>query len=251
MSGRPWEDYEDEYLRKYYGTPDETMAWMECNLERSRSSIYARASILGLTQGRAFASDDQIREAIADKHPAGWSDNEIAMGLGKQLGCQVNRHRVGVIRRSMDLPTNNGSAHQRKRVAKKTAEQLRAAGLSSIGHLRVQAFNKWKRELGWPEHLTLRAVQALELFYERGPMTRMQLCAAMGIDKKARLKRTEPVSNAKGGTVLAELQRAGLVMRLAKQVKSGRDKRGGVRRVDLYLLCPGVKPDEQKRNQIG
>jgi hypothetical protein len=249
VSRRRWQAFEDVYLRRYYRKLP--MATLVSDLQRSRSAIYQRAKALGVVADRQCATEEQIRQALRTHHPAGWSDTEIAKALAEQLGWPVNRHRVGVVRRRMGLPTNRGSEHQRKRVAVKTAHQLRAAGLQSIGQLRVEAFNKWKRELGWPETLTIRAVQAVELFYERGPMTRLQLCAAMGIDKKARLKRTEPISNAKGGTVLAELQRAGLVMRLAKQVKSGRDRRGGVRKVDLYLLCPGVEPNDQRRTEIG
>ncbi|MEO1527593.1 MAG: hypothetical protein AAFX06_19360 [Planctomycetota bacterium] len=245
---RPWEDVEDEFLRRYYRSDEIDIGTIECDLERSRSSIYQRAKRLGLVQTRKCASDTEILDAIEQRHPDGWSDSEIASELGRRLGCRVNRHRVGRIRQRLGLPTNRDSEHYRKRVAAKTRDQLTAAGLPSLGQLRVERFNEWKRSLGWPTSLTVRAVQALELFYQHGPMTRLQLCSLMGIDEEtARQARTEPKSNAKGGTVLAELQRASFLTRLPKQVRRGRDRRGGVKTVDLYLLKPGVEPNHEQR----
>ncbi|MEO1619142.1 MAG: hypothetical protein AAFV88_25045 [Planctomycetota bacterium] len=252
MSRRPWSEDEDELITHCYKTPEYPVGVLANVMQRSRSSVYQRAKTLGLTDAQVYVPDDVVRQAIEDKHPLGWSDAEIARHVAEQHGCGVDRHRLGKMRRTMGLSSNNHSEHQRKRIAAKTTEQLKAAGLPSIGHLRKSAFDKWKRELGWPESLTLRAVQALELLWERGPMTRLGLCEAMGIDREhAIANRTEPKSNAKGGTALAELQRAGLVMRLPKQVKSGTDRRGGVRRVDLYLLSPGVEPNGQRIKASG
>ncbi|MEL6111035.1 MAG: hypothetical protein AAFU85_33930 [Planctomycetota bacterium] len=245
---RAWEAVEDEFLRRYYRSDEIGIDTIECDLERSRSSIYQRAKYLGLVQARKCASDAQIIGAIQLRHPEGWSDNEIAAELGARLGCAVNRHRVGRIRQELGLPTNRNSEHSRKRVAAKTREQLLAAGEPSLGQLRVSRFNAWKQSLGWPTSLTVRAVQALELFYQHGVMTRLQLCSLMGIDEEtARRVRTEPKSNAKGGTVLAELKRASLVTRLPKQVRRGRDRRGGWKTVDLYLLKSGVEPNHEQR----
>ena len=248
MSRRAWEEVEDEFLRRYYRSDEVDISTIECDLERSRSSIYQRAKYLGLVQQRKCASDCQIEDAIAEHHPKGWSDSEIASELGERLGCRVDRHRVGRIRKTLNLASNRDSEHQRQRVAAKTRAQLDALGLPNLAQLRVAKFNQWKSSLGWPATLTVRAVQALELFYQHGPMTRLQLCCLMGIDEEtARVVRTEPKSNAKGGTVLAELQRAGLVSRLPKQVRRGRDRRGGKRTVDLYLLKPGVEPNHGQR----
>ncbi|MEM0926160.1 MAG: hypothetical protein AAGJ83_09005 [Planctomycetota bacterium] len=245
--GRFDED-EDELLIHCYGTKEYPVAVLSDVMERSVSSIYQRAARLGLTQKRGCVEDATAEAAIQEKHALGWTDSEIARHLSAEHGCGVDRHRIGALRSGLGLGTNAFSDHRRRQVAERTKQQLQRAGLPSIGHLRVQAYNKWKRNLGWPESLTVRAVQALELFWRKGPMTRLQLCESMGIDRDHAIKvRTEPKSNAKGGTVLAELQRADLVMRLPKQVKAGTDRRGGVRRVDFYLLCPGVEPNEKTR----
>lgn len=243
MNGRPWTPDEDAILVADNGKT--TAAELATRLDRGVSAVSGRRFTLGLTRRRAFASDDQIAAALLVLHPIGWSDAEIAERLSSRLGVAVNRHRVGRIRGGLGLPTNRRSEHQRQRVAAKTREQLQAAGVESLADVRRKHWDDWKRSLGWPAELTIRAVQALEMFYRFGPMTRVQLCHSMGISPK---KRTEPTSNAKGGTVLAELQRAGLVMRLPKQVQRGTDRRGGVRRVDLYTLEPGVTPDGNARN---
>lgn len=247
MSGRPFSDHEVQYIRDHYHV-DQTAVEIAAALNRQVCSVYRKASKLGLQKPMRVVSDITIHAAINRWHPLGWSDAEISEWLCKEFACGVDRHRVGVIRRTvLKLPNNSLSEHRRQRVAEKTREQIAIAGLNSLADIRLQRWNKWKRELGWPEHLTIRAVQSLEMFYRHGPMTRLQLCAALGINKKKRLKRTEPTSNAKGGTVLAELMRAGLLLRLKKAVRIGRDRRGGNRMVDFYMLNPGVMPNGETR----
>lgn len=248
MKRRAWLPEEDEFLREYYRREGADV--VAAVLQRSIKSVYARVHLLGLGTPLDPLKDSQIVDALRRFHPLGWSDNEIKHWLENAIGKRVDRHRIGGIRKKLGLPSNQFSDHRRQRVADKTRQQLAAAGLQSIGFLRVRRFNEWKRSLGWPENLTVRAVQSLEMFYRKGPMTRLQLCAALGIDKKNRLERTEPKSNAKGGTVLAELHRAGLILRLRKSVPSGRDRRGGVRTVDLYMLSPGVLPDVETRKVV-
>ena len=248
MNRRPWEDYEDEYLRRYYKR-GESMEAIRSNLDRTAASIYRRVRLLGIQEPISFLSDAELIEEIKRRHPEGWTDPEICDELKSRTGVSVNRHRVGRLRKRLGLTSNALSPRQRARTSAKTREQVAKAGVSTLAELRLKRWQKWKRDLGWPEELTVRAVQAAELFYRRGPMTRLQLCAAMGIDPVKSLQRIQPTSNAKGGTVLAELQRAGLVMRLPKQVPSGRMRNGIVNKVSLYLLCPGVIPNGRKAEQ--
>jgi hypothetical protein len=226
-------------------------AWCAERLARTTTSVYQRALRLGLTQRLAFATDQQIADAIREWHPVGWGDKEISIALGDRIGCKVNRHRVGVIRRSLGLASNALSDHRRQKVAARTQQQLDAAGVESLAELRGKVWDAWKQKHGWPTTLTARAVQAAEIMFRRGPMTRVELCVAMGIDPKAR---TAPKSNAKGGTVLAELQRHGLVSRLRKAMKvpasmrvhaeppPGQTRNNQSKYLDLYFL-DGVKDD--------
>lgn len=245
MKRRAWLPEEDEFLRRYFRCEGADV--VAAVLQRTRSSVYGRVTKLGLATQVKFLTDQQITDAIVRFHPEGWSDTEIKNWLDAHWGLRTFRKRIGRIRKRLGLPSNAWSQHRIDATRVRTREQLEAAGFDSLSQLRRERFNQWKRSLGWPEHLSVRAVQSLEMFYRKGPMTRLQLCAALGIDKKRRLKRTEPTSSAKGGTVLAELHRAGLILRLPKSVPSGRDRRGGVRTVDLYMLSPGVLPDDETR----
>ncbi len=247
MQRRSWKTYEDEYIRRYYGSDDEPVTVIASNLERPINQVYARARKLGLSQTLVCVSDEQIGECLRECHPLGWTDSEVKAEIERRHGIAVDRHRVGIIRRRLGLGSNALSGHRCGQVRQRTADQLQRAGLTSMAQLRVHRWNAEKEKLGWPQELTIRAVQAAELFWRRGPMTRMQLCHAMGYSEKRARVRTEPKSNAKGGTVLAELMRAGLLMRLKKSVPSGQGRGGRKRYVDLYLLNPGVQPNGRQQ----
>jgi hypothetical protein len=255
-----WSDASDAMLRSHYRKHG--AQWCAEQLGRSRLSIYQRAAKLGLCEHPKFTSDDELVAVIHELHPLGYTDAEIKQAASERYACKVDRHRVGILRRRLGLPNNAFSSRRRSSVAERTREQLDKAGLSSLGELRKQAFDQWKRDLGWPEGLTVRAVQALELFYRHGQLTRIQLCHLMGVSSK---KRTAPTSNAPGGTVLGELAQAGLIGRLRKAVAIGGDvqvhqqpcvnsqrrKRANqTKYIDLYFINPGVKPNEETREHV-
>ncbi len=253
-----WTDEELEFLRQNYRTL--SGAELSRRLDRSKSSIYQAANKLGLVETMIFVPTAAIESKIKEFHPQGFTDTEIAKILADEHGCGVDRHRVTSIRHSLGLSHNAYSTHRRNQVRKKTREQLEKADLPTLAAVRVARFNQWKRDLGWPESLTIRAVQAIEMFYQHGPLTRVQLCALMGVSSK---KRTAPTSNAKGGTVLAELAAAGLISRAAKSVQvpfnlklhddpcrsrertSTRNIR--TKSISLYFLNPGVEPSEHRK----
>lgn len=252
-----WSDVEDALLIDNYQVRGSR--WLAEQLDRTRLSIYQRAAKLGLTDRQNFAGDDELRALIRELHPNGFTDAEVKQVASVRFGCNVDRHRVGILRKSLGLAANNLSTRTRQRTAAKTREQLAKAGLKSMAELRVEKFNEWKRDLGWPEELTVRAVQALELFWRHGQLTRFQLCSLMGVSSR---KRTAPTSNAPGGTVLGELARAGLIARLKKAVavkgdlalhqepcanSRNRKRANETKYIDLYFLNPGVKPNGETR----
>lgn len=256
MSGRPWTDIERQRIRTEYGTRPATDLARE--LGRPLSSVYQMANKLGRVQRRNCASDQQIIDALRELNPQGYSDTEIMGILEERLDLGVDRHRVGDLRRKIGLPMNKVTDRLRERVRQNTRKQLAKAGKATLAQVRVDRWNEWKRELGWPEELTVRAVHALEMFRQHGPLTRVQLCQLMGVSPIAR---TAPKSNAPGGTVLAELQRAGLISRVRKGIKipfdtkihdqpcsrqrtSDRDIR--FKHLDVYMLNPGVEPNGRK-----
>lgn len=241
MNGKPILERDKAFVRKHYRNMH--VDAIAAKLGRSRQSVYLIASKIGLTVSTTWATDDQIEDAIREWYPKGHSDREIADAMAASLGVRVNRHRVGVIRRRMGLlETNALSEHRRQQVSKKTREQLAKAGEPSLAQLRLTKWKQFKADLGWPDHLSIRAVQALEYFYHYQMLTRLGLCNLMGVESK---KRTAPISNGPGGTVLAELQHYGFISRLAKgkRLPSGKY-------VDLYVLNAGVAPSGTRKHPI-
>jgi hypothetical protein len=218
--------------------------WCAAKLGRTVSSVYYLACKLDLQLHRKWLTDAQIRSAIRKLHPKGYSDSEIVAWLVETYQTVTDRHRIMRIRNELGLPINRFSFRQRQRVASKTREQLQKIGFDTLAQYRIEQWNSWKRDLGWPESLTVRAVQALEVFWQLGPavpMTRLQLCQLMGISNPTR---TCPKSNAKGGTVLAELVRAGFLVCHYRGVQ-GR----GSKCCNFYYLKHGVKPSGSRKQQ--
>lgn len=258
MPRKMWSAEDDQFLVQFYRERGAT--WCAGLANCSKLSVYQRAHHLGLCRKHNHASDDQIERAIRSMHPRGLTDAEIARAIATENNSGVDRHRVGVIRKRMGLDSNTLSDHTRQRVAVKTREQLAKAGLNSLSDVRTERFNQWKRGLGWPDSLTVRAVQALEMFFQHGPLTRVQLCDLLGVSSR---KRTAPTSNAKGGTVLAELAAAGLISRVRKglqvphnailhqEAKPSRPRTSSriikTKWIDLYFLNPGVEPNNGRK----
>lgn len=255
-SRRRWTQSEQDILIAFYRSRG--ALWCAKRLSRTLSQVYQAADRLGMMQRRRCATDQQITDAVKRYHPAGYCDPEIARIVADELGVAANRHRVGAIRRRLHLPCNRDSERCRAAVAAKTQEQLQRSGHKSLAELKTTIVNNWKRNRGWPEHLSLRAVQAAELFYRHGQLTRVQLCELMGVPNNSR---TAPKSNSPHGTVLAELEAAGLITRLPKAIPVpgdlrlhtepvGRSNRvNKTKYIDLYFLNAGVEPNHGKRTE--
>lgn len=227
MARTRWTAEQDALLRAKYKTVPSRVLAQELGLKKG--AVYARAQRLGITEQNARrVSREEIKTRVLELYPLGWSDREIADLL------QVDRHRVGEVRIGMGLSSNALSRRQRDRVASATRKQLQATGFESLSKYRLAIWEAWKTSLGWPAGLSLRAVQALEVFYRlQIPLTRVQLCHAMGVSSA---KKTAPISNKKGGTVLAELAAAGFIGRLPKAFENKA----------LYFMNPGVKPSDSR-----
>jgi hypothetical protein len=252
MPGRPWTSDECDFIRAHYRN-DMTAKQIAAAIDRSERAVYMQVYLMGLHATRDVLSDEQVLGFLKRLHPLGYSDSEILKLMSKETGYSVDNHRIGKLRRSLGFASNKHSDRQRQKTRENTAKQLADAGLSSIGCLRAEAFKRWVRELGWPDTLTVRAAQAAELFYRRGPMTRLQLCEAMGMKERGLRDRCEPASRAKGGTVMAELMNAGLLMCLKRAVANGVSVNGRPSRVHLYLLNPGVRPSvrtQERSDQV-
>lgn len=222
-----WTPDEDDVVRSRYG--QEPVASLADSLGRTVKAVYQRAESLGLT--RAYAGRlPGLEEFVAAKHAEGWSDAEVA----RERGCE--RHTVGDARVRLGLPPNAGakgchwSDRQRERVRRRTAEQLEVAGLSSLGALRSAVWAGRVAAAGWPADLPPRQAQILDMLHARGPMTRRELCDALGLPWRGTRKSLQNKKNSH----LAELIARGLVVCLGK-IERGKGKGCSTNRYALPL----------------
>lgn len=169
-SGRHvWTDEETAFLRRHYRKDP---AWIIGErLGLTEKQVYRKAQRIGLNVSQRIKRPGFV-EYFKRKHAEGWTDSEIARAK------RVDRHAVTAIRKRLNLPWNGLSQWRRDQVRQKTKEQLKKAGLSSLGALRAQVYRQRARQTGWPEDLRFRAVQILNLLWDRGPQTRKQIAAA-------------------------------------------------------------------------
>lgn len=211
---RTWNAAEDRLIRELYGkiiTRD-----LARKIGKTESGVYVAAKRLGLTRSvPRLEKRPGFVATLRARHAEGWSDAEIAELLSS------DRHDVGRLRRRLGLGVNTFSRHRRDRVRAKTEEQCRAAGVSSLGAIRAQVLAARSKAHGWPEGPRWRAVQILNALWERGPMTRQEIAAAVGMPWKGSKKSL--VSNDPEGCYLGHLLKLGLVMRLGNRAALGCD----------------------------
>lgn len=237
-----WTEREKQFVRDHHATM--TAGQIAAAIGRSKNQIHAAVQRLGLNR-RLCPHGAALKQYAIERHADGWSDQEIADGWSAQHPDRVplGRHTIGELRRRLGLASNRLHEHQRERVRRNTAEQLRKAGLPSIGHLRVEAFKKFARERGWPEGLGPREVQILDALWQHGPQTRRELAERIGAPWKGTRKTL--VGNKPGGSYLAILMRAGLVVKLPLRIYQGR--RGSS--YCVYSLPLSVAPNRVDQSQ--
>lgn len=118
-SSRPWSELEDaELIKRYEGEPAAAIAQA---LGRTPSAVYARAKLLGLSEGDPFWSeweDAQLRAGYAQGVPV------------KQLSQLIGRPLIGTSCRASLL----GLVHKNRPVGWSDAECQRALELAHEGH---------------------------------------------------------------------------------------------------------------------
>lgn len=232
MSGRPWTEYELDFVRNTYGRFSADEIGQE--IDRSQRAVYQAAFKLGvasrnLTKDARAKLNQQIRRRLAQ----GWSDAEIA------AEAKCSRRWIQDIRRAMGLPASGRNERYRRRVAENTRKQVQAAGVKSLADVRAESFRRFAAEQGWPRDLRPRHVQILNILHQHGPKTRRDLADLMGLDwhgSRASLKSCDSE-----GSYLAHLMARGLVVSLGKLAK-GKGK-GHSRCV--YTLPLHIRPQKQ------
>ena len=202
---RPWTAEEEELLRRdYRRRPGRELA---AELDRPLHQVRGKAKRMGLAVPQRIKAPG-FEAFLRARNAEGWSDSEIAAARG------ADRHGVTGMRRRLGLPSNATSNRVRAKIAAAAARQCRREGVASLGALRVEVFRRRARAAGWPEDLRPRAVQMLELLFDRGPQTRRQIAAAIGMPWKG--SRASLASNDPEGSYLAHLMARGLVICLGR-----------------------------------
>lgn len=233
MSRSKWTIAEDAFLRSWYGR--KSAKDLAVSLSRTSSSVYQRANKLGLIQKQDKREIRARKSIIKSLLKRGMSDSEVANRVG------MDRRALTEMRNRMGVPANGRNARYKKRVAKKTRDQCRKAGVASLAEIRVKRFCEFVEELGWPG-VSVRAAQIAEALYRLGPMTRKQICKVIGLPWRGSRK-TLSTSRVPGGSYMAELQRAGFVLRLESAITHA----GKGNHEDLYMIGLEVEPCKKHR----
>ncbi len=237
---RYWMSDEREYLKQHYGTvPAKQIA---AALHRGLAGVYMQARNMGLSDSRKGwtpAAD----AALTQLNRQGVSDTEIARQLG------FDRHHVTRRRQSWGLPDQSRGPQARAAVRKGVRRQLDRLGVPALNQLRVHSWRKQAAERGWPATIcgrtvNRRHVQILDLLWDRGPQTKIQIAEAIGARVFPTSRKTL-VSNDKGGSYLGALMRAGLVITLGRIVGGN----GQGRNVHLYALDPSIEKGQSDHGQ--
>lgn len=238
-------------VKGLYGKPGITCADIAQAIGRSMSGVCKKAKELGLVKKHDPRLKRRVIAAIREHHPKGWTDSKIANIVS------VSRWWISERRRELGLPSNALSQWRINQIRRKTRQQLKRAGLTSMSQLRLKVWRDRARECGWPEDLRKREVDILNLLWDRGPMTRREIAAAVGFN----MERVEeygqrcmlhdggpskafPISH---GSYLANLVARGLLISMKRAVRTGRQ--GG--NVNLYTLPLDIRRGEIKRRLAG
>lgn len=232
-----WTESERAVVRRLYRkVPIRVIA---TQLGRTLSQVHQQARRLGLTRTGKSPLSAEAKQRLAELVREGRCNRCIGRELDR------GRKEIRNWRRRLGLPelTARGMVDScltcKERTRAKTRQQIREAGVKSLADIRVLAFRKFARESGWPEDLRPRAVQILNALYARGPMTRQQIAAAVGMPWRG--SRPSLSSNDPEGSYLAHLANRGLVTVLKRGKKVVGQGRG--KSVDLYAIPLNVTPN--------
>lgn len=153
-SNIPWSDMELEFLAQHYGlVPTADLAQ---HFGRSCAAVYARAGLLGLTEGNPPAYN-------------AWEDAQLRAGYEqgitlRQLSILIGRPMAGIVGRAALLNLQ----HKNKPADWTEAEQSRAMELALEGHL-YAAIRRKMAEEGFPERSKIGfGLMIRSLGYHRG-----------------------------------------------------------------------------------
>lgn len=222
MMRRFWTAAELESFEAYYA--DHTASECAAKFGRTVKSIYMVARLYGLTKQSRVVPGRKLDAAIRRLNRAGWSDSDVAA----ELSC--DRHTIARHRKRLGLPSRSRGARYRERLKANTRRQCAAAGVANLGEYRSLVFAVRAVRAGYPAWMRMRHLDILAAL-EHGPMTRREICGAIGLAWHGSRKSLKTKHN----SYLAELMESGFVVDLGRIV-GGRGKHCNVH---LYSLAIG------------
>lgn len=237
-----WTDAEKRLVSEHYRSKG--AEWLAERLLADFDSVRTPAAIarmalkLGAGKKKLFNASEDLKATIRRMHAEGFPDPDIAA----ETGC--TSRQIGWVRRSMGIKGHRPGSLKisRDRSREGLKRWLKARGISSPAYIRVEKWKAWARKLGWPDHLRPRQICFLHALYEHGPMTRRELCEAMGGEWKG--SQGPFFDGGKFGSVLPSLERMGLVER-SKRIARDPDTESPV---NIYSLPLHVYPKPKKEN---
>ncbi len=210
-------------VRERYGR--EPAAAIAADLGRTLRAVYRLAKILGVADPKDVARTERMRRSLPRLAAAGLTDTAIARVVG------FSRTQVSAERRRQRLAAAPWTPERRAAVGRAMRATCRAKGVANLAEIRSEIHRAYARAEGWPEDLRPMSVAVLSALWELGPMTRREICEAIGDPWKGPSRSL--VSNDAEGTPLAHLAARGLVVRVLCAGPKYRPDAG--RNADLYL----------------
>lgn len=197
-SRQSWTEQQLTDLRDFYGRlPARELA---DRLGKPIAAVRRRAFVLGLCKKKPPDFTPTELETIRAMNGAGWPDSHIAKKL------QRDRHEVSKWRKRLRLPSMARGQVWKNNVAAGVRRQVEGQGLKNLAELRGKRYRDFALSYNLPQELPPRAVQVVLALVERGPLTRSEIKAAIGVRPDSDL-----VDNRRGTSYLSTLRGLGLV----------------------------------------
>lgn len=204
-----WTRREYQFVRDNYRRM--SVPEMAARLRRSPGMVQNKKDELGLCKPK-HKDGGELDQLIRAKHEQ-WTDGEIA----EAFGCA--REVVSWRRRKMGLPNIWAKARGKEIRRKALINQRATLGVRDVAEFHQWCRNRYAKAHGWPEGLRPRQVQILNAIWERGPMTKQELCEFLGVRWNG--SRRTLRGQKRGETFISGLIKRGLLVDLGRVYRPG------------------------------
>ena len=179
---RRWSQEELAFVRARLAAGDSCVQISRELKSRTLNGIRRLREMWGYdTAGQKKRKLTGLNELITARYAQQFSDSEIAQEWNQlHPDATIDRTCISYRRSRLGLSARHTQSERyRNRVREKTMEQVKLAGVDSLGELRAVTLKNRIVEMGWPEDLQYREAQILSLIWDRGPLTKREICEAL------------------------------------------------------------------------